>query len=76
MVFLMVVLMMVLMVIMNVLLAQLFLEKTPSYSFSLGIDVIMQKLWHFVISLPLLNIYTWNSKYVHYEKGNMYKQVR
>ena len=24
----------------------------------------MQKLWHFIISLPLLNIYTWNSKYM------------
>ena len=46
-------------------LAQLFLKKTTRYCHSSGVVcvviVVVQKLGHFVISLSLLKMFTWNS---------------
>ena len=52
-------------------LARLFSEKTWGIAIALVSSLSSCKnLWHFVISLSLLNIYTWNSRYVFtMEKG-------
>ena len=49
-------------------LAQMFSEKTQGIAVCVFVVVVMQKLY-FVKSLPLLNIYTWNS-----ENSNLYYQ--
>ena len=41
-------------------LARLFFGENRRYFDSLGVIVVVQELWHFVISLLLLKILTWN----------------
>ena len=57
-------------------LARLFSKKTTRYCHSSGVVcfVVVQKFGHFVISLSLLKIFTWNSDYMFIMKrGNSYQ---